>query len=210
MAIYTTFFVHAPEGLDAAFPGWKRPLPEPVKRTYRNPFTGVKTELETREPEWDEDEDDACDAPQGPSVVAIEGDYAAYLESRLRPAVAAAPHWCSKGFTTLELDELHALLGFEGPATSPAMFCNPMLGHILVELSPQLDAALSRAPQSELWELSEKWAAAMSTPKHTHSGTGDRIVPDWTREDARARLEPIAGVAARAEPGQRTYLLIEP
>jgi hypothetical protein len=37
MAIYTTFFLADPREVPGGFPGWKPPLPAPVRREFRNP-----------------------------------------------------------------------------------------------------------------------------------------------------------------------------
>src|SRR4051794_14044859 len=56
MAIYTTFFLARPDELGSGFPGWKLPLPAPVRREFRNWFTKQIVTVETREPEWPEEE----------------------------------------------------------------------------------------------------------------------------------------------------------
>jgi hypothetical protein len=40
MAVYTTIFLCAEEKLKECFPGWKPALPQPVRRTITDPFTG--------------------------------------------------------------------------------------------------------------------------------------------------------------------------
>ena len=56
MAIYTTFFLAAPEKVVGGFPGWKPPLPAPVRREFLNPLTKQLVVIETRKPEWPDEE----------------------------------------------------------------------------------------------------------------------------------------------------------
>jgi hypothetical protein len=79
MAIYSTFFVAAPEALLAGFPGWKLPLDKPVQREVTN-FFGTKQFIQTREPLW---EDIVPGEELEPEFVVeeIKGDYAEYLEN---------------------------------------------------------------------------------------------------------------------------------
>ena len=99
MAIYTTFFLCKREELSAGFPGWRLPLPKPVRREFKNPFTGTVAVMETREPEWPEEADEAF--PPRYQVVAIEGSYKDYLENRLPPFVRENPHWATKAVTEI-------------------------------------------------------------------------------------------------------------
>ena len=57
MAIYSTFFLCKPNDLPRNFPGWRLPLAIPVRRQLKNPFTGQTSTIETREPEWPDEED---------------------------------------------------------------------------------------------------------------------------------------------------------
>ena len=207
MAIYSTFFVHAVDQLPQAFPGWKAPLPAPVPRSFTDPFTGQTTTQQTREPTWDEDEE-LAEEPQ-PVVVEVEGDYSKYLEARLAPAIAAAPHWCAKGLTNVELDGLNEALGLSGTSGEDALFCPPSRGAVLLGLAPALTAALVAARAADLPSRATQWAAVMSRPAHTHSKLGRRVAPDWMPGDAMAILVPLVGVAASVGPGQGLYLLIE-
>jgi hypothetical protein len=207
MAIYSTFFVHAVDQLPQAFPGWKAPLPAPVPRSFTDPFTGQTTTQLTREPTWDEDDD--VDEEPAPVVVEIEGDYSKYLEARLPPAVAAAPHWCAKGLTNVELDGLNEALGLSGTSGEDALFCPPSRGAVLLGLAPALTTALVEARAADLPARAALWAAVMSRPEYTHSKLGRRVAPDWTPGDAMSILVPLVGVAASVGSGQGLYLLIE-
>ena len=104
MAIYTTFFLCKPEELLGGFPGWRSPLVQPVRREFRNPFTGEVSVVETCEPEWPDEANAELD--RGHQVVAVQGRYEDYLESRLPPFVRARPHWAAKGLTEVEVDPL--------------------------------------------------------------------------------------------------------
>src|SRR5262245_26111796 len=104
MAIYTTFFLCTPEELPGGFPGWRLPLAESVRREVYNPFTGKLSVIETREPEWPDD--DSEEPEREYQVVAIQGSYKDYLEGRLPPFVRACPHWAAKGLTEVDLDPL--------------------------------------------------------------------------------------------------------
>src|SRR6185369_9269665 len=107
MAVYSTFFVAAPENLLSGFLGWKLPLDTPVQREITN-FFGETRIIETREPLWeDEATDEELDREY--EVVEGEGDYAAYLEARIPAVVRMAPHWCSKGLTNVEVNPLGEL-----------------------------------------------------------------------------------------------------
>lgn len=203
MAIYTTFFLCRPEELPGGFPGWRLPLAEPVRREFRNPFTGEVSVVETREPEWPED---ASDEPERDYQAAvIQAGYEDYLEGRLRPFVRACPHWCAKGLTEVELEPL---LQAAGVATSMegALYAPPSSGAFVQQLPLEFLATLDSL---DLSEVASQWAAAMSTPEHTHSVTGVRLSDGWTAGEALELLRPIAALASRAGTGQRMYLLTE-
>ena len=136
MAGYSTLFTAEFECLPEGFPGWMLPLPEPVTRTFVHPLFREEVTVTTREPEWPGFVMEQW-VPPHYAVVAIEGDYGAYLEARLPPFVRSRPHWCGKRFTSVELNPLIAL------ATEPdikklesAMFAHPSLGKAL-DVFPQ-------------------------------------------------------------------------
>jgi hypothetical protein len=202
VAVYSTFFVAAPEALLSGFPGWKLPLDKPVKREITD-FFGERT-IETREPLW---EDVAPGEEPEPEygVVAIEGDYAAYLEARLPAFVRKAPHWCSKGLTNVELDPLGELTDGK-PALAEGLFAHPSRSAHLFVFRPSIVDEILKAPQ----QLAQKWAARMSTPEYTHSADGsNRLQDDWSVDDALSILGPLGDLAKKASPGQRLYLLLE-
>jgi hypothetical protein len=205
MAIYSTFFLCEPKDLLAGLPGWRLPLERPVKREFINPFTREKTVVETREPEWSEEE--AEPASVHAQVVSEQGNYQEYLESRLSPFVRGLPHWAGKGLTSLELEPLFHALGVE-TEMSAAMYSPPSLDSMLEQVPPEFLPAMRT---TDLTDLSRQWAAAMSTPDHTHSATGQRLSDGWKPDEAFAILQPLADLArnARPRPGQQMFLLTE-
>jgi hypothetical protein len=207
VAIYTTFFVCHPKQLVAGFPGWRLPLPKPVKRKFKNPFTGETTTVETREPEWSEDEDaDPMDREY--QVVAIEGDYGDYLEGRIPSFVQRQPHWAAKGLTEIELSPLFQAMGVETKFDCP-LYGPPSSGAVLQELPSELLPKLAALDAKGLKAVAGKWGAAMSTPEYTHSVTGVKLNDGWSKSDALEILQSIVALAQKTATGQRMYLLIE-
>jgi len=202
VAIYSTFFAAGPDAILSGFPGWKLPLDEPVKREIKDCFG--KRVIETREPLW-EDVVPGQEPALQYGVVAMEGDYNAYLEARLPAFVRKAPHWCSKGLTNVEIDPLGELT--DGlPALVDALFAHPSRSASLSVFRPSIVEEVIRAPQV----LGHKWAARMSTRNYTHSADGStRVQDDWSVDDALNILTPLGELAEKASPGQRLYLLIE-
>lgn len=207
MAIYTTFFVCDPEQLVAGFPGWRPPLPNPVNRQVKNPFTGETVTVESREPDWPEGEDaDAMDREF--HAVLIHGDYHDYLEGRLPSFVQRQPHWAAKGLTEVQLGPLAQAAGIETKFELP-LYSPPSSGAILQEFPCELGPKLALLDEDGLKELAAKWAAAMSTPAHAHSVTGVKLNDGWMQSDAMEILQAIAALAGKAPDGGRMYLLIE-
>src|SRR5262245_29535313 len=87
MAIYTTFFLSKPEELPRGFPGWRLPLQQPVRREFRNPFTGKVSIIETREPEWPDDADH-----EGNSGYGVAFNRRAVRRLPRGPAATVRPH----------------------------------------------------------------------------------------------------------------------
>lgn len=202
LAVYSSFFVASPESLLSGFPGWKLPLPEPVRREITD-FFGEKRMIETREPNWD-DEPDTEPEPEF-VVTSMEGDYEKYLEARLPGFVRKSPHWCSKGLTNVELDPLGEVTDGE-PALVDALFAHPSCNALIFTFREAVVERMRSSPQA----VASKWAAQMSTPEFTHSVDGDtRVQDDWTVEDALSILTPLVELAHRAGAGQRLYLLLE-
>jgi len=203
MAVYSTFFVAAPENLLSGFLGWKLPLDTPVQREITN-FFGETRIIETREPLWeDEATDEELDREY--EVVEGEGDYAAYLEARIPAVVRMAPHWCSKGLTNVEVNPLGELTDGE-PALVDALFAAPSRSAHLMVFRARVVQEILKSPQ----QLAQKWAARMSTPEYTHSADGsERLEDDWSVEYALSILSPIADIVEKSSPEHRLYLLIE-
>ena len=203
MAVYSTFFVAAPESLLSGFPGWKLPLDKPVQREITD-FFGKKRTIETRTPLWEDVGEGEEHKPEY-GLVTVEGDYAAYLEARLPAFVRKAPHWCSKGLTNVEIDPLGELADGKS-ALEEALFAHPSRSaHLLVFRPSIVDGILKSPPQ-----LAQKWAERMSSPEYTHSADGsNRLQDDWSVDDALSILRPLSDLAKKATPGQRLYLLLE-
>jgi hypothetical protein len=203
VAVYSTFFVAGPNVLLAGFPGWKLPLEKPIQREVRDYF-GKNRTIETREPLWEDVVPGEEPEPEF-GVVAVEGDYAAYLEARLPALVRKAPHWCAKGLTTVELDPLGELTDGK-PALVEALFAHPSRSAHLLTFRESIVDEMLKSPQ----ELARKWATRMSTPEYTHSADGSRrLQDDWTVDDALSILGPLAELAKKTNAGQRLYLLLE-
>jgi hypothetical protein len=207
VAIYTTFFVSDPEHLIAGFPGWRHPLPEPIKRQIKNPFTGETTTLETREPDWHEDEV-AGPMEHDYQVLAMTGNYEDYLEGRLPCFVQQKPHWAAKGLTEVELSPLAQAAGVETKFECP-LYGPPSSGAILQELPCGLAPKLVSLDENGLKALAVKWAATMSAPEYTHSMTGVKLNNGWAQSYAMEILQAIVALARKESAGQRMYLLTE-
>jgi hypothetical protein len=203
MAIYTTFFLCRPEELPGGFPGWRLPLAEPVRREVRNPFSGEASVIETREPNWSEDP--GIIPEREDRVVEIKGSYEDHIEERLSSFLRACPHWAAKGLTEVELDPLIQAAGVTA-AMECAIYSAPSSGALVQNFPP---AFLAKLGSSDQKAIAERWAAAMSTPEHTHSVTGVKLSDGWTASEALEILQPLAALARKAAPGQHLYLLTE-
>ena len=128
MAIDTTFFLCRPAELPSGFPGWRLPLAQPVRRKFRNPFTGKDEIVETRDPEWSDGEGDELGREN--QVVEIAGSYEDYLEGRLPPFVRSCPHWAAKGLTQVELTPLLEAAGV-AESMECAIYSPPSLGAVV-------------------------------------------------------------------------------
>jgi hypothetical protein len=203
VAIYSTFFVAAPETLLSGFPGWKLPLDTPVKREFTD-FFGGRRIIETRAPLWEDVEADEEGLPEY-RVVAIQGNYEDYLEERLPAFVREVPHFCAKGLTEVEIDPLGKLTDGQ-PALEEGLFAPPSRGASLLAVRP---AVVDEILNSQV-KLAQTWAAHMSTPDYTHSADGSRrLNDDWSLNDALGILAPLRDLARKAGAGERLYLLVE-
>jgi hypothetical protein len=207
MAIYTTFFLCKPEELSAGFPSWRLPLPKPIRREFKNMFTGEISTFETREPEWPDDENESVVSSEA-VVIQGQGSYEDYLEGRLPPVVRDNAHWAAKGLTDVELSPLAEALTSEPKFEFP-LYAPPTSGAVLQQLPEDMPSKLASLDQSGLEMVADRWAATMSTPEYTHSVSGVRINDDWKATEAMEILRPITAIARKATADQRMYLLIE-
>jgi hypothetical protein len=202
MAIYTTFFICEPAVLLQEFPGWRPPLDVPIRREICNPFTGETITVESRAPEWP-DEEDIADLDF--HAVEIQGSYDDYLEGRLSTFIRNCPHWASKGLTPVELHPLLDLLDVKDRIES-ALYSPPASGNVLEEIPLEFVAKLSSLDVSA---IAERWAAEISTPEHTHSVTGTKISDGWKASEATEILRSLIAISCQATANQRMYLLTE-
>jgi hypothetical protein len=207
MALYSTFFLCKPRELPKGFPGWKLPLPKPVRRKVNDPFTGEKLTVETRDPLWPEYSGDD-EIPMEFGVVAIEGRYKDYLEERLPEFVRGQPHWCTKGIMKVELDPLAVSLDLVY-AVEDGLFSPPSSGAFIWRIRPEMLEALLALDDKEVKATAKRWAEAMSMPEHTHSASGDELSKGWKPADALQILKPLIKLGGEAGKGQAMYLLME-
>jgi hypothetical protein len=203
MAVYTTFFLCEPAELLEGFPGWQMPLEQPVRREIRNPFTGEFMVIESREPQWP---DDDVEIPAlNYHAITIEGSYEDYLESRLPPFVRQRPHWAAKGLTLVELNPLIEIIGVNGEM-GPALFSPPSSGNDVEGFPADF---LTKLPTLDAPTVAERWAAALSTPGHTHSASGRKVSDGWSTNDALVVLNPLMALSVKRTGAQEMYLLTE-
>lgn len=134
----------------------------------------------------------------------IVGSYSDYLEARLPDAVANAPHWATKGLTSVELDPLGAIVDAR-PSMQVALFGPPPQSCVIYEFRKEVLSAILASPD----EFARRWAAEMSTTVHTHSQTGVRVSPDWAIEDALRIIEHLRALMEESADSASLYLLIE-
>jgi hypothetical protein len=203
MAIYTTFFLCVPKELHSGFPGWKKPLAKPVRREVRNFLTGQLIAIQTREPEWGDEE---SDEPQPPRrVVSIKGRYKDYLETRLPPFVRDCPHWAAKDLTELEISPLIEAVGLRS-GLEPALYSPPSRSGFVQVFPSAFPTTLGTIDQPH---VAHAWAAVMSSPEYAETADGEMVSDGWTATTALSVLKPLTALAERATKGQRLYLLTE-
>jgi hypothetical protein len=205
MAVYTTFFAATASELEAAFPGWKKPLPAPVKRTTINPFTRTPQTYDS----WEPDEvliqpSAAPSTPPAPRVVAMQGDYQSYLRQRLPAGLHGLPLFPAKGVLSPHVEQLlAAVAGRAEEHLKPALF--PLGG--------------SRATGKTLDVLPAWGAEALAGLDHTaSSGIGDRLATaegwfaddGWGAADCARLIGDLRDIALKARETRRSvYLLTE-
>jgi hypothetical protein len=209
MAIYSTIFLAPAEDLAGEFPRWKIPLAEPLTRTFVHPLFKEEVTVTSREPEWAGNDPSVFTLPEY-NVVAIQGDYGAYLEARLPAFIRERAHWCGKGLTSVELDPLIAVaMGSDAEKLEPALFAHPSVGAGLDVFPHGFVDIMASANEFTMRQLAQRYAAFMSKPEFTHSVSGQRLQPDMTLEDGLSLLRPIHGVANQRNHAERMYLLVE-
>jgi hypothetical protein len=204
MEIYTTFFLCAPAELPGGFPDWRPPLAEPVRQEVRDPFTDELLVVETRVPEWPEDEQEPIEEPELERQVAvIEGNYEDYLEDRLPPFVRSCPHWAANGLTDIELAPLLEAVDLPASMEQP-IYSPPSCGEMVQQLPAGfLDKLLSLNQQ----EVARKWAATLYAPEDEASVQA--LSDERTASEALECLQQLVGLAKKANPTQQMYLLTE-
>jgi hypothetical protein len=184
VSVYTTFFVCSADELPTGFPEWRSPLPEPVRREFRNPFTGTIRSIETREPEWPDDV--GADDLSEYQATAIVGSYDDYLETRLLPFVRSKDHWASKGITEDELDSLSQALDIDS-GFEPALYAPPSRSSTLLIMPPEWIQRLVDLDVKRLSSIAESFGSEIT----------NKI------------LIPLVELARKAKAGQSMYLLTE-
>jgi hypothetical protein len=139
-----------------------------------------------------------------PRVVIIEGSYEDYLERRLPQFVRNGPHWATKGLMVTELKPLLEIAGV--PAPIRLSIYSPSLPSVVEHLPEEF---LTKLPSLDQENVAQQWAAAMSTPEHTHSVSGRKLSDGWTQTQALAMLRPLIDLSKKASIGQQMYLLTE-
>ncbi|MCC6644609.1 MAG: hypothetical protein IT374_03430 [Polyangiaceae bacterium] len=204
MAIYTTFFLCTDELLGGS-PGWRPPLASPSRREFRNPFTGEVSVVETVEPEWPDGGDEGDEPGPEYGAVEVQGSYEGYLGGRIPAFVRSRVHWAAKGLTEVELGPLCEIVGVRPEFVSP-IYGPPSSGAEVQQLPAGLLAKLAVV---DLKTVAKQWAAAMSTPEHTHAVSGVQVSDAWSTLEASAVLEPLVALARQATAGQQLYVLVE-
>jgi hypothetical protein len=122
-----TLFVAADPDLDACFPGWRLPLPEPRSVEQVNPFTKELVTFKT----WDPGRAPGAGAPRSirsarrrkslAPILPPEGDGARWLEEEDTPALLRTlPHFAMWAVSIWPLRELLATLDL--PAAPPCVY----------------------------------------------------------------------------------------
>ena len=203
MAVYTTFFAATASELHAAFPGWLEPLRAPVRKTSVNPFTKKPVTYDSWEPEEVFSSQAALSKISAPTVVAIKGDYQAYLQGRLPKGVHALPHLAAKSVLSPHVEQLVAVVASrDKEALRPALFATA---------SMETNATLDRLPT---WGVD----ALANVDDGTISRLGDTLATSegwfsdegWKAADCAWLVRELRRVAleARARGGD-VYLLTE-
>jgi hypothetical protein len=209
MAIYSTFFLARPIDLLSGFPDWKPPLPKPIVRHVKNPFTGEAMTVTTNAPDWDDVESEDHQLSEI-RVVAGSGDYDAYLEGRVPEFVRQSPHSCLKNLTNIDIEPLvAAATGRAVAQLQSAIFAPPTKRSLVLAIPDELVAALATVDEPSLRRIAEAWAAELSTPDYTHASDGQRISDDRTTDEMLEIVNFLASLARCRTDGHCMYLLLE-
>jgi hypothetical protein len=209
MAIYSTFFLCLPAQLQAGFPGWRPPLPQPVSRKVTNPFTRKEMEIFTRAPEWEGVNSGEISLPEY-QVTSVTGDYEAYLENRIPAFVRSLPHWCAKNLTSLELEPLISVVTESDDAKMETpIYAHPSLSASVEQFPDNFISRLKETDEDARLQFAQEWSSEMSTPDYTHSISGERVSDNWTIGDAMGILSSICDLANQGMGGEKMYLLVE-
>jgi hypothetical protein len=200
MAVYTTFFAAQPSDLAGAFPGWRQPLPSPVKRTRVNPFTKKPQTYDSWEPE---DIEPGPARAANPRVVPIRDDYQTYLRERLPAAMRTWPQLPTKGVLSPHVEQLLAVVGGRAEErVVPALFPpgGSASGTTLDVLPAWAIEALASVRSEAVRSLGQQLATA----------EGWFADESWAREDCAGLIESLNTLALKARDGaRRLYLLTE-
>lgn len=208
MAIYTTLFACPFADLVRGFTRWREPLVVPVLKTRKNPLTGQFESIMSREPTW---ENPVTEIEQAVEYQATEisGDYSTYLEKRIPTFVRSCAHWCWKGLTELELEELSRAVGIDEACGEVALYAPPSFHATLTRLNPKLIERLAGLSDSQMEDVACLWATAMSSSEHTRSVTGNIVGESWSTEYAMQLLESLTKLVTVAIGKLDLYLLTE-
>jgi hypothetical protein len=200
MAVYTTFFAAQPSELAGALPGWRQPLPSPVKRTRVNPFTRQPQTYESWEPEHIEPRPTPL---ANPRVIEMRGDYPTYLRERLPAGMRTWPHFPTKGVLSPHVAQLLALVGGRAEERLvPALFPpgGSASGTTLDVLPAWAIDTLADVQRDAIPSLSKQ----LATAKGWFADEG------WGVEGCAGLLEGLHALAFKARDGvRRLYLLTE-
>jgi hypothetical protein len=105
----------------------------------------------------------------------------------------------------VELEPLLEAVGVSVAMECP-LYAPPSFGASLDLFPTDFLAKLGSIDQAA---VAERWAEAMSSPEHTHSGAGHKLSDGWTSAEALGLLQPLVALAVRASKGQQLYLLTE-
>lgn len=147
----TDVFRAAPQVLRRALPGWKEPLPEPVKRQVRNPFTGQQQDVWS----WDPTPDSAVSSPLPLAPPGRSIDMAGFdlfgtlaLVSLLLPGDASALRRALFSPDSRQANAYERKPALIGPAEGPWVWAIPT----------ELTSRLAAMAEAEILKTGPRWA----------------------------------------------------